>query len=418
MRTGLSWPRPESLGAAQPLLDRRVVVVQAACAECGCCVAGSAPATPCASHRYSFNVNDDKREQVFVSSTYLDLKEERQEVIQTLLEADCIPAGMELFPASDDDKWTLIKRVIDDSDYYLVVVGGRYGSVDPDRGLSFTEMEFDYAVEQKIPVMGFLHGDPGQIIGDKLDLDPENRRRLEAFRQKVEARMVKYWTTPEALGGQVAKSLIQIRKTHPAEGWIRASHAVTPELEKEIAELRAENARLSAALEAARTVPAELIEGIAKGDDEYTINYTMKYWTKDAIASGHTWRGALATAYGTVAGTWDRAFAALGPLMMDEADEMSLKGRLDTLAAELLVDTDYRPKDYGRGSEVTASNEDWQQLKVQLIALGLIEQSIRRRGVNDKATYWTLTTPGQAHLMRLRAVRRPSHADRPATEGG
>jgi hypothetical protein len=71
-------------------------------------------------------VSDEKREQVFVSSTYLDLKEERQEVIQTLLEADCIPAGMELFPASDDDKWTLIKRVIDDSDYYLVVVGGRY----------------------------------------------------------------------------------------------------------------------------------------------------------------------------------------------------------------------------------------------------------------------------------------------------
>jgi hypothetical protein len=131
-------------------------------------------------------VSVDKREQVFVSSTYLDLKAERQEVIQTLLEANCIPAGMELFPASDDEKWTLIKRVIDDSDYYVVILGGRYGSIDPDRGISFTEMEFDYAVEVKKPIMAFLHGAPGKIPGEKLELKEEPRAKLEAFRAKCE----------------------------------------------------------------------------------------------------------------------------------------------------------------------------------------------------------------------------------------
>lgn len=44
----------------------------------------------------------DKRYQVFVSSTFTDLKEERKHVIQTLMEMDCIPAGMELFPAIDE----------------------------------------------------------------------------------------------------------------------------------------------------------------------------------------------------------------------------------------------------------------------------------------------------------------------------
>ena len=73
----------------------------------------------------------DKRYQVFVSSTYEDLQEERQEVMHALLELDCIPAGMELFPAANEDQWTLIKRVIDDCDYYLVIVGGRYGSTRP-----------------------------------------------------------------------------------------------------------------------------------------------------------------------------------------------------------------------------------------------------------------------------------------------
>ena len=54
----------------------------------------------------------EKIYQVVVSSTFEDLQEERKEVMQALLELDCMPAGMELFPASNDDQWTLIKRVI------------------------------------------------------------------------------------------------------------------------------------------------------------------------------------------------------------------------------------------------------------------------------------------------------------------
>src|SRR5215210_4059094 len=101
----------------------------------------------------------DKRYQVFISSTYKDLLEERQEVIQALLELDCIPAGMELFPAADDDKWALIKKVIDDCDYYIVIIGGRYGSLAAS-GVSYTHMEYEYALSQGKPVIGFLHINP------------------------------------------------------------------------------------------------------------------------------------------------------------------------------------------------------------------------------------------------------------------
>jgi hypothetical protein len=97
----------------------------------------------------------EKRYQVFVSSTYEDLREERQEVIQALLELDCIPAGMELFPAADEDQWTLIKNVIDECDYYIVIVGGRYGSVG-NGGLSYTEMEYRYALENGKPRYSIL----------------------------------------------------------------------------------------------------------------------------------------------------------------------------------------------------------------------------------------------------------------------
>src|SRR6266436_2591748 len=113
----------------------------------------------------------EKRYQVFVSSTYADLREERQEVIQALLELDCIPSGMELFQASDDDQWTLIKRVIDDCDYYLVIIAGRYGSMKD--GVSYTEMEYDYAISQGKPVIAFLHQDPGAIESKFSEKDAE-----------------------------------------------------------------------------------------------------------------------------------------------------------------------------------------------------------------------------------------------------
>ena len=72
----------------------------------------------------------DKRYQVFVSSTYEDLIEERLEVMKALLELDCIPCGMEYFPAANEDQWTFIKKLIDVCDYYVVIIGGKYGSED------------------------------------------------------------------------------------------------------------------------------------------------------------------------------------------------------------------------------------------------------------------------------------------------
>lgn len=66
----------------------------------------------------------DKRYQVIISSTFRDLVQERQEVLKAVLAIDHMPAGMELFPASDDAAWQLSRDVIDGSDYYVVIIGG------------------------------------------------------------------------------------------------------------------------------------------------------------------------------------------------------------------------------------------------------------------------------------------------------
>lgn len=110
----------------------------------------------------------DKRYQVFVSSTFEDLKDERQALLRAVLELNHIPAGMELFPAGDDEAWQLIKDVIDISDYYVLVIGGRYGSLD-EEGISFTEKEYDYAISKRKPVVALLHNNPDNLPRGKTE---------------------------------------------------------------------------------------------------------------------------------------------------------------------------------------------------------------------------------------------------------
>lgn len=164
----------------------------------------------------------DKRYQVFVSSTYEDLKDERLKVIQAILELNCIPAGMELFPASDEEKWALIKRMIDDSDYYLVILGGRYGSVSSD-GISYTQKEYEYAANQRKPVMGFIHRNPDNIPFGKTERTQDGLAKLDAFKDIVKNKMCKQWSTADELGAVVSRSLISLIDSKPAVGWIRAN---------------------------------------------------------------------------------------------------------------------------------------------------------------------------------------------------
>ena len=93
-----------------------------------------------------------KRLQVFVSSTYTDLKEERQAAVEMILTAGHIPAGMELFTAGDESQMDAIKQWIDQSDVYLLILGGRYGSLEPQTGQSYIELEYRYALHQQKPL--------------------------------------------------------------------------------------------------------------------------------------------------------------------------------------------------------------------------------------------------------------------------
>ena len=186
------------------------------------------------------NTNDRKRYQIFVSSTFVDLEDERGKVMETILNFDCFPAGMELFPAMDEEQFEYIKRIIDDSDYYLLIIGGRYGSVD-ESGVSWTEREYDYAVSKGIHVMVFDHKDFTKLPADKTDQDNGKRDKLVAFKKKAsKGRLIGKWTNADDLALAVAKSLPKVLEQYPRIGWVRADSVVNVDSQNEINRLKKE----------------------------------------------------------------------------------------------------------------------------------------------------------------------------------
>jgi nucleoside 2-deoxyribosyltransferase len=218
----------------------------------------------------------EKRYQVFISSTFRDLEDERSQVIQSLLELEAMPAGMELFPASNDDQWTLIKGVIDECDYYLVVVAGRYGSIDSTDGLSYTEKEYDYAVSKGKPVMGFVHSDPGKLTAEKTEPTDDGKAKLEKFRSKVRQRMCKDYRTPEDLRACVTTSFVKLRKNHPAEGWIRARYATDRDVISKVPAMQARIMDLEQQLEKQRSLPPASAEGLASGSGRLCLIHRQR----------------------------------------------------------------------------------------------------------------------------------------------
>lgn len=323
----------------------------------------------------------DKKYQVFVSSTFSDLVRERQEVMQALLELDCIPVGMELFPAADDDQWTLIKGLIDDCDYYVLIQAGRYGSIGPE-GKSYTQMEYEYALEKNIPIISFLHSDISKIERGKSEDIPESIEKLKAFRDLVQNKMCRYWASPAELGSQVSRSLVKLIKSKPQTGWIRADLAASDEAIAEISKLRKEADELKMQLEKARTTAPQGSEGLQQGEDVFKLNYSF-YHGGERESS--------------ISLTWNEYFYLLAPLMLDESSESDLKNELNEY---LKLRTKERPR------TLNVNSVDFQTLKVQFVALGLVTKSEKKRSIKDSGTYWSLTPYGETKMMQLRALKR------------
>ena len=332
----------------------------------------------------------NKKYSVFVSSTYEDLKEERQEVVNALLQMDCFPVGMEYFNASDQSQWDVIKSLIDECDYYVLIIAGRYGSVEPKSGKSYTQLEYEYARSIGVPTIAFLYNNPENLPNK--DVEKEHVNELNNFKEEVKKHMVKYWNSPTNLSGQVVLSLNQLFKTHKRIGWMRADEKSSNEQNKELLRLREENEKL---LEKIRMLEENAPEGtddLCQGDDELVLQISARvvddsddryYYDYDYEEFEYKM-------------SWNDICKAILPHLVQFCWERDMSTPLE----------DFIEAKEPQYTSVHIKDISFQTIKVQLIALGLITEAPKVKTSKTLAAAWTLTKYGTLTLMRIGALRR------------
>lgn len=186
-----------------------------------------------------------KKLQVFVSSTYKDLKTERQAAVEAILKSGHIPAGMELFAAGSESQLETIRRWIDESDVYMLVLGGRYGSVDSKTALSYTELEYDYAVSKNKPLFAVVITEAALDQKIKTEgreaMEADNPKELKLFREKVLTRISSFFADVKDIKLAVHETLADLQVRYKFTGWVSGSEVsdVTAMME-EMANLRKE----------------------------------------------------------------------------------------------------------------------------------------------------------------------------------
>lgn len=345
----------------------------------------------------------DVRYQFFISSTFDDLRAERQQVIQAVLELDHIPVGMEIFPSADEAPWDIVRRTIEASDYYVVLSAGRYGSIFSD-GVSFTEREFDLAVELGVPIIGFVHRAPNDLPQKRREDDTLARQRLEAFHEKIRQRHVRTWLSVDELGLQASKAIIYATKSQPRTGWVRADQArsevdldriehLTDELKsakRRRSELEKENKELRDFLRNSVLPHEDLApELLAQGDDLFDFTVTYKRG-EERVEVGIPLR-------------WDECFASIGPQMFGTIHHGTSRGVFDFEAPLKAL---LRRKVRLQGpATVSYERSEIDKIIFQFKQLGLIHLS--KAGGRSG---WTLTPAGEARVTSLLTKRRPEDA--------
>lgn len=215
--------------------------------------------------------------QVFISSTFSDLAKERKQVLDILLMADCIPAGMENFVATDDEQFNVIKKVIDFCDYYILILGRRYGSVNEKTGISYTEMEYNYAIDKGIPVLVFALDDSVVIDSDKIETDDIKKGKLAEFKSRaMRNRLASVWKDQSDLMGKVAIAIMQAKNEIKRPGWHRGSNVEKERLQKQIEYLQKENENLQEQIDFGSLGKKDMnLEGAFYGK-EVDLHYTEK----------------------------------------------------------------------------------------------------------------------------------------------
>jgi hypothetical protein len=143
--------------------------------------------------------------KVYISSTYKDLREEREAAARAVLILKHHPVAMESMTAEEERPLDAVRSDIRECDVLVGVYGLRYGYVPPGETKSITHLEYEAAGEAGIPRLIFIRDEEAQYLPKNIDRD---LTQVEAFRAELQKNhVVSLFKSTEELKAAVLASL-------------------------------------------------------------------------------------------------------------------------------------------------------------------------------------------------------------------
>lgn len=158
-----------------------------------------------------------KRYSIFISSTFVDLKDYRESVHNAILADGHFPIAMENFTASNQQQWDKIRPLIDECDYYILIVGYYYGSIVSGDTVSYTQKEYEYALKIGKPILSFFIDESFNTIKD------DDLTNINLFKEKIKnnEKLSKFCTDKNNLSSDIISSLHSEMDLVPQNGWVK-----------------------------------------------------------------------------------------------------------------------------------------------------------------------------------------------------
>lgn len=338
----------------------------------------------------------NKKLQVFISSTYIDLIEERQAAVQAVLDAGHIPAGMELFKAGNTSQLETIYKWIDNSDVYMLILGGRYGSIEEKTGKSYTQLEYEYAIDKGLPVFSVVLRDDflkrkSDILGEERTIEKSNISQYNNFKNLVMSKIVREVSDCKDIMLAVHTTLKDFMEEYKFVGWVRSNSTelnadllkqindmnnLISDLKKEKDRLRQELDDLNQSFESNLAFEGQLIQIEGKYQENYG-RPGASHFVDRAVSKEIT---------------WDKMFILWAPYLIQTSNYYRAKQSLERAL-----------KDY-MGHYFEMRDNLFQTIKIQYHALGLIKAFEANSTAGGTAEFISLTEKGKNYLIRKSAI--------------
>ncbi|WOO43127.1 DUF4062 domain-containing protein [Rubellicoccus peritrichatus] len=343
----------------------------------------------------------DKKYQIFISSTYSDLKEQRDQVIKSVLEMGHIPVGMEMFSAADEEQWKIIQRTIDECDYYIVIVAHRYGSeVD---GIGYTEKEYDYALECNIPIMGFIIDDKTEWNAQYIDQEAGKVEKLKKFKHKVKEKPVGFWKNTEDVYGKASIALMKQFNVNPRVGWIKADRVTSEQSTSELLRLRSEIDEYKAKIQLMEEKIGSRSEEYAHSTERVSLEGLCDVLD---VLNSKTYKKVMKhkNVQLEVDLSWATILGHILPALVTNPTEQILKNTIGLLIKESLPDACHKKYEPDYVDVVKPSRETYDTIKIQLLALGYgdLQADLESK---QRAGRWILSDLGRKRMYELKAQK-------------